>query len=256
MITRKYDRTYTKSELDSYLGSVQTADIDEAIRELGYINASVFKGYGALTDDEAAYNAMVYDVKEKALDVLVRRSDDVAYDRDNYVLYFRLSNGIQVSFHLNYRSESFRNYQFVYLLFARQACSIDWDGVLNSYTYTDVELYQEKCREYKRRVKDSYDKKDERRAAIIGAMKSYFSHWTRRKMYGIKMSYSDLKDLHIEDPSFYHDCMSKEDIISVVCRVFRIDFHNACLAADRLIGAVIGTKSFSEVFDCRVSPVA
>lgn len=75
---------YTTEQLNAYLISVrkirggQTAEVDEAWRQLGFINASAFKGYKALSEEQAQYNAMIYAAKEQAIRVLVQHTDNVS----------------------------------------------------------------------------------------------------------------------------------------------------------------------------------
>ena len=109
MIYRKNNTSYSDSYLESYLSSVrqlakgQTTEINDAWRTLGYINASAYKGYGRLSDGEALYNSRIYVVKERAIRTLVTVSDNVTF-RDG-ILYIRLSDGIQVSFHIPVQDE-------------------------------------------------------------------------------------------------------------------------------------------------------
>lgn len=71
MIHQKFDKIYTKQYIDEFLANLPNCDVEKALRELSYINASAFKGYGKLSADLLSYNDMIYTAKESALRILV-----------------------------------------------------------------------------------------------------------------------------------------------------------------------------------------
>lgn len=58
MIHQKFNKIYTKQYIDEFLASLPNCDVEKALRELSYINASAFKGYGKLSADLLSYNAV------------------------------------------------------------------------------------------------------------------------------------------------------------------------------------------------------
>ncbi len=49
MIYQKFNKIYEKQYIDEFLASLPHRDVEKALRELSYINASAFKGYGKLS---------------------------------------------------------------------------------------------------------------------------------------------------------------------------------------------------------------
>ena len=89
MIHQKFSKIYTKQYIDEFLANLPNCDAEKALRELSYINASAFKGYGKLSADLLSYNDMIYAAKESALRVLVDKfkGEIKVYDS---AIYFRL----------------------------------------------------------------------------------------------------------------------------------------------------------------------
>lgn len=96
MIYQKYNKIYTKQYIDDFLASLPTCDVEKALCELSYINASAFKGYGELSREQLVYNGMIYTAKESALRVLVDKFKGEIKVHDS-AIYFRLNSGIQLS---------------------------------------------------------------------------------------------------------------------------------------------------------------
>lgn len=135
---------YTQEELDRYLISLDTCkDIDTAWRKLGYINASARKGTYYKTPEQKEYNINVYYVKEQAIIKLLARSRhlDIRYkllneNTGNHVLYVRLSDGVQISFHLYFDCVFNKNLYDAVTNLAKEDCNAEWDGVRDSYTFS------------------------------------------------------------------------------------------------------------------------
>ena len=184
MITQKNTTSYSDSYLESYLSSLrqltkgQATEIDNAWRALGYINASAYKGYGRLSDREALYNARIYTTKDRAIRALVAITDDVAF-RDG-ILYIRLSDGIQVSFHIPYDYSLAKDLRQAYL-----DEDAKWDGVQCSYEYTDIVKYNTAREEYLRKVREDREAREHNRSVIHRAVQDFFSHHSTRRAYGL-----------------------------------------------------------------------
>ena len=183
MITCKNNRIYTEEDLNAYISSLSSAETDTAIRELGYINASAFKGYGKLGDNAAAYNGLIYRIKQTALEILVEKSDDVIYNSHSGILYFRLTNGIQVSFHIPYWQDD--------TLFRKYKGEVEWDGVPDSYTYDDIDAYEEAHQEYLRKKSEDAAKNEERKMVALTAIREYLKNGNRRKSLGMTMTQTE-----------------------------------------------------------------
>lgn len=186
MITQKYNKQFTEVELNAYLSTIkniqggQSAQVDEAWRTLGYINASAYKGYGALSDEHAIYNGMVYRTKEQAILTLAEHTDNIA--AFGGVLYIRTLDGIQISFHLGTMSHSS---SMLGLLHRQYQTKVEWDGVQNSYTYTDINAYNEARAEYQRKRQEDADKKKYIDSLIHAEVQKFFAHHSTRKAYGL-----------------------------------------------------------------------
>ena len=188
MIYRKNNTSYSDSYLESYLSSVrqlakgQTTEINDAWRTLGYINASAYKGYGRLSDGEALYNSRIYVVKERAIRTLVTVSDNVTF-RDG-ILYIRLSDGIQVSFHIpsdiGGNNSLAKDLSQAYLDEGAK-----WDGVQCSYEYTDIVKYNAARAEYLRKVQEDREAREYNRSVIHRAVQDFFRHHSTRRAYGL-----------------------------------------------------------------------
>ena len=186
MITQKFKKQFTDTELNNYLTSIssitggQSAQVDEAWRTLGYINASAFKGYGSISDDHAAYNGKVYRIKEQAIVTLAQHTDNIA--AFGGVLYIRTLDGIQISFHLGTMSHSS---SMLGLLHEQYQAKVEWDGVQNSYTYTDINAYNEARAEYQRKRQEDADKKKYIDSLIHAEVQKFFAHHSTRRAYGL-----------------------------------------------------------------------
>ena len=186
MITQKYKKQFTEAELNAYLSTIkeihggQSAQVDEAWRTLGYINASAYKGYGVLSDVQAAYNGMVYRTKEQAILTLSEHTGNVAAFGE--VLYIRTLNGIQLSFHLGTIGHCSSDLN---TLHSRYQAKVEWDGVQNSYTYTDVDAYNSARAEYQRKRQEDAEKKKSVDSLIHAEVQKLFAHHSTRKAYGL-----------------------------------------------------------------------
>lgn len=192
MITQKHNRQFTEVELNAYLSTInniqggQSAQVDEAWRTLGYINASAYKGYGALSDEHAIYNGMVYRTKEQAILTLAEHTDNIA--AFGGVLYIRTLDGVQISFHLGSMSH---HSSMLGLLHYRFQKEVEWDGVQNSYTYTDIEAYNAARAEYQRKRQEDADKKKHIDSLINAEVQKFFAHHSTRKAYGLPTKKAD-----------------------------------------------------------------
>lgn len=186
VMIRKYNKTYTEQELNDYIASLEiNENIDFKIRQLGYINASAYKGYGELTDEQASYNAMVYKAKDEALFLL---ADYANISYNNGVAYFELTNGIQVSFHIkDWESKCFTKF------YLKRNEKVEWCGVEKSYEYTDIDEYIKACNEAKMRKAEDKRRKTEVICTIHEAIVKYLRNGNRRKALKLDMSLDAIK---------------------------------------------------------------
>lgn len=198
MIHQKFNKIYTKQYIDEFLASLPNCDVEKALRELSYINASAFKGYGKLSADLLSYNDMIYTAEESALRVLVDKFKGEIKVHDS-VVYFRLKSGIQLSFHVPYKFCG-NNELSVYLDRKYYVADAEvWDGVMEAYTYEDedIDKYIQKRDEYRQEVAADRKQRYERDRVVVEAIRKYFHHWARRRMCGITMN---LKELNAFEP--------------------------------------------------------
>lgn len=198
MIHQKFNKIYTKQYIDEFLASLPNCDVEKALRELSYINASAFKGYGKLSANLLSYNDMIYTAKESALRVLVDKFKGEIKVHDS-VVYFRLKSGIQLSFHVPYKFCG-NNELSVYLDRKYYVADAEvWDGVMEAYTYEDedIDKYIQKRDEYRQEVAADRKQRYERDRVVVEAIRKYFHHWARRRMCGITMN---LKELNAFEP--------------------------------------------------------
>lgn len=237
MIYQKYNKIYTKQYIDDFLASLPTCDVEKALRELSYINASAFKGYGELSREQLVYNGMIYTAKESALRVLVDKFKGEIKVHDS-AIYFRLNSGIQLSFHVPYEfcgNNEFHNY--LYDKYYVDDADV-WDGVMEAYTYEDkdIDKYIQKRNEYRQEVADDDKLRHERNQVITEAIRKYFHHWSRRRMCGITMS---LEELNAFDPfasAGYYSCIGTI-ILQYNQKMDSFAFEQACRGVYKLIGA-------------------
>ena len=237
MIYQKYNKIYTKQYIDDFLASLPTCDVEKALRELSYINASAFKGYGELSREQLVYNGMIYTAKESALRVLVDKFKGEIKVHDS-AIYFRLKSGIQLSFHVPY--EFCGNNEFHKYLYDKYYVDDTdvWDGVMEAYTYEDkdVDKYIQKHNEYRQEVADDNKLRCERNQIITEAIRKYFHHWSRRRMCNITMS---LKELNAFDPfasAKYYSCIGTI-ILQYSEKMDGLALEQACRGVYKLIGA-------------------
>lgn len=232
MITRKYNKRFTDSELNAYLQNIQaitghqTAQVDEAWRTLGYINASAFKGYGALSDCQAAYNRKVYHTKEQAIVILAQHTDNISSWGN--VLYIRTLDGIQISFH---NGSSFLNRSEA-IDAVLEDCRIEteWDGVINSYTYTDINAYNEARAEYQRKVREDEEKKRRNVELIHAEIQKFFAHHTTRKAYGLPVKKADWQSLCSSAMS--QKCYAS---VEIAIRSYGVEYYDKVSRVERVI---------------------
>lgn len=185
MITRKYNKNYSERELNNFLKSIssieggQSKKVDKAWRKLGYINASAYKGYGALSDRQSEYNCRVYSVKSKAILILAQHTDNIT--SFGGVLYIRTLDGIQLSFHLGSVSSFFYDKELSNLYQKHIDKNVKWDGVPESYTYTDINAYNEARAEYQRKREEDEARRQRNIIAFHAGVREYFAHHARRK---------------------------------------------------------------------------
>jgi hypothetical protein len=186
MITQKFNKQFTERELNNYLTSIssikggQSKRVDKAWRKIGYINASAYKGYGELSARQDIYNRDVYSCKEKAIVILAQHTDNIVASGN--VLYIRTLDGVQISFHLGstfHRSEALDN------ICQQYHGDVEWDGVQNSYEYTDINAYNEARAEYQRKRQEDAEKKARNIAMIHEEIQKMFVHHSTRKAYGL-----------------------------------------------------------------------
>lgn len=237
MISQKFSKIYTKYYIDEFLTNLPNCDVETALRELSYINASAFKGYGKLSAGLSSYNDMIYAAKESALRVLVDRFTGEIKMHDN-VVYFRLRSGIQLSFHVSYKFCG--NNELLHYLDNKYYVDDEdvWDGVMEAYTYgdEDIDKYIQKRDEYRQEVAEDRKQLCERNQILVEAIRKYFHHWSRRRMCGITMS---LEELNAFDPfaltgSF---CCIGNIILRYNEGMDSFAYNRACQGVRELIGA-------------------
>lgn len=236
MIHQKFNKIYTKQYIDEFLASLPNCDVEKALRELSYINASAFKGYGKLSADLLSYNDMIYTAKESALRVLVDKFKGEIKVHDS-VVYFRLKSGIQLSFHVPYKFCG-NNELSVYLDRKYYVADAEvWDGVMEAYTYEDEDIgkYIQKRDEYRQEVADDRKQRYERDRVVVEAIRKYFHHWARRRMCGITMN---LKELNAFEPFALtgHFCSIGDVILRYNEGMDSFAYDRACQGVRELIG--------------------
>lgn len=236
MIHQKFNKIYTKQYIDEFLASLPNCDVEKALRELSYINASAFKGYGKLSADLLSYNDMIYTAKESALRVLVDKFKGEIKVHDS-VVYFRLKSGIQLSFHVPYKFCG-NNELSVYLDRKYYVADAEvWDGVMEAYTYEDddIDKYIQKRDEYRQEVAADRKQRYERDRVVVEAIRKYFHHWARRRMCGITMN---LKELNAFEPFALtgHFCSIGDVILRYNEGMDSFAYDRACQGVRELIG--------------------
>lgn len=236
MIHQKFNKIYTKQYIDEFLASLPNCDVEKALRELSYINASAFKGYGKLSADLLSYNDMIYTAKESALRVLVDKFKGEIKVHDS-VVYFRLKSGIQLSFHVPYKFCG-NNELSVYLDRKYYVADAEvWDGVMEAYTYEDedIDKYIQKRDEYRQEVASDRKQRYERDRVFVEAIRKYFHHWARRRMCGITMN---LKELNAFEPFALtgHFCSIGDVILRYNEGMDSFAYDRACQGVRELIG--------------------
>lgn len=236
MIHQKFNKIYTKQYIDEFLASLPNCDVEKALRELNYINASAFKGYGKLSADLLSYNDMIYTAKESALRVLVDKFKGGIKVHDS-VVYFRLKSGIQLSFHVPYKFCG-NNELSVYLDRKYYVADAEvWDGVMEAYTYEDedIDKYIQKRDEYRQEVAADRKQRYERDRVVVEAIRKYFHHWARRRMCGITMN---LKELNAFEPFALtgHFCSIGDVILRYNEGMDSFAYDRACQGVRELIG--------------------
>ena len=236
MIHQKFNKIYTKQYIDEFLASLPNCDVEKALRELSYINASAFKGYGKLSADLLSYNDMIYTAKESALRVLVDKFKGEIKVHDS-VVYFRLKSGIQLSFHVPYKFCG-NNELSVYLDRKYYVADAEvWDGVMEAYTYEDedIDKYIQKRDEYRQEVAVDRKQRYERDRVVVEAIRKYFHHWARRRMCGITMN---LKELNAFEPFALtgHFCSIGDVILRYNEGMDSFAYDRACQGVRELIG--------------------
>lgn len=236
MIHQKFNKIYTKQYIDEFLASLPNCDVEKALRELSYINASAFKGYGKLSADLLSYNDMIYTAKESALRVLVDKFKGEIKVHDS-VVYFRLKSGIQLSFHVPYKFCG-NNELSVYLDRKYYVADAEvWDGVMEAYTYEDedIDKYIQKRDEYRQEIASDRKQRYERDRVVVEAIRKYFHHWARRRMCGITMN---LKELNAFEPFALtgHFCSIGDVILRYNEGMDSFAYDRACQGVRELIG--------------------
>lgn len=236
MIHQKFNKIYTKQYIDEFLASLPNCDVEKALRELSYINASAFKGYGKLSADLLSYNDIIYTAKESALRVLVDKFKGEIKVHDS-VVYFRLKSGIQLSFHVPYKFCG-NNELSVYLDRKYYVADAEvWDGVMEAYTYEDedIDKYIQKRDEYRQEVASDRKQRYERDRVVVEAIRKYFHHWARRRMCGITMN---LKELNAFEPFALtgHFCSIGDVILRYNEGMDSFAYDRACQGVRELIG--------------------
>lgn len=177
---------YTAKYLKDYISKIkkieggQTSQVDAAWRELGYINASAFKGYRKLSYKEAKYNWLIYSIKNKAIRILVEHTDNNNIATYGGVLFIYTLEGIQLSFHLGKLLDS--SYNDIHKRFCKK---VKWDGVQNSYTYDDINEYNQARAKYEQKCLEDKEKEQQNSVLIHNEIKSFFKHHNTRKTYGL-----------------------------------------------------------------------
>jgi hypothetical protein len=70
----------------------------------------------------------------------------------------------------------------------------EWDGVENSYLYTDVEEYNALRVEYKSKKQKDTEKRGKINALIHSEIQKFFAHHSTRRVYGLPVKKTDWQD--------------------------------------------------------------
>lgn len=185
MAEQKYKKIYTQQELDEYMRSlVRCKDIDQAWRTLGYINASAYKGSDK-SEEQQEYNQMVYAVKEAAICKLAKRGGKLYFvskknSLGTYILYVRLNDGVQLSFHVFYSMRG-KNLAFKSLEKYMGNCMY-WEGVEDSYRYNGNE-YREILSMLKKKKKIAIEKFKEHFGKRVGGVQNFITQMVSENGY-------------------------------------------------------------------------
>lgn len=211
---QKYNKIFSEREINKYLNSIssltggQSKKVDAAWRKLGYINASAYKGYGILSDKYAAYNFRVYLAKEQAIISLAPHTDNIV--ASNGVLYIRTLDGIQLSFHLG---STHRNCSYalkkIHWQYQGEA---KWDGVQDSYTYTDIEAYNSARAEYQKKVLEDNERRQKNIIAFQERIHQFFSHHSTRRIYGLPTKKKDWEEYCKNKDALLYETWSREKL--------------------------------------------
>lgn len=184
-LTYKEVRTLGDYVVNSISNDLSEKEAFNIVRIVAFINASAFKGYERLDDDEKQFNNFVYDLKEKALSKLINiyisNQWDVSKSKDYDVIYFSFE-GVQISFHVGNISVGF----------LRELQIKQWDMVMRAYRY-EREEYNEKKRIVKEGFKKFRNKVNEDISLLRGCSVSYLRNANRRKRMGIFLPYKEVK---------------------------------------------------------------
>lgn len=173
-------------------------EFDKGLEALGRFNACAYKGYGVLSGEERSYNDEIYAVKDaalrKAVDIAVDRGWDVSADLMGRVIYFRLEDGRQISFHTGkYLTDEWERVM-------KSLPKGKWDEVKKAWDKTSEEYRSKRGEvlEYNRQIAERYsvflqDVRDWQEMTKE-FVKEFFSSGSVRERMGIDMSRDELND--------------------------------------------------------------
>lgn len=171
---------------------LEYAELENLLRDLGQLNAMAHKGYGRINDAEWQDNARIYSLKSKAVEALAEEWKHRGLEVSDWmgVIYFRTKDGMQISFHRRPRDFSYSE--------VAERRRTEWDGVLNAWSYTNVEEY-EKAKEAYQLAKEEYERKEKEDKEVLlkhamqikDALISILNNKRTRKNFGLPESKED-----------------------------------------------------------------
>jgi hypothetical protein len=190
MISRRYE--FNLQELKDLakglnMNPVSLEEIYNSLRIISIINASAYKGYGALSDAQIEINNFVYVLKNESLPYLFNLASEMGGDTGykGGILYYRHTNGIQLSYHY----DNFNNIKDI--KFTNN--NPEWDHIRFSWEYDDYTSYQIEVEKYWRRYNIASDIYHKYLEELFKNILEVLSSGPRRKSFGIKENIAYLR---------------------------------------------------------------
>lgn len=168
------------------------------------------KGYRNLSESELNDNAIIYSVKEKAIGGIakewLRRGLNVKRRSD--VVYFITKNGMQISFHFRTPKDEI------------PVDKIEWDGVKDAWSYTNIEDYNKAKKAYKAALDNYNREKIEDKETILKyknkikeTLFDVLKNKRTREKYKLPIKFEDLVDLVKRGEDEYNSTVVENDFL-------------------------------------------